>query len=115
MGSDNTARMTPLYMMMETITEAEARAWSWASCVRADKSEEQTFDLPARRPFDPAEAARSNGLELFPGKTWYQLALCYDPARDEAVAILWDTMWWWQRRLPTELLWGWSLLDDPRE
>lgn len=110
--------MTPLYMVLETITEAEARAWNWHTCVRAAHDEDkaaQTFDLPIGRSFDVADAARANGLKVLPGKTWEQLALCYDPARDEAVAILWDTMWWWQRRLPTELLWGWSLLDDPRE
>lgn len=106
--------MTPFYMVLETINEDEARAWNWHTVVKQE-SKVVGFDMPVGKPFDPSEAASSNGMRLIPGKTWDRLALCYDGARDEAAAIVWETGWWWLRRLPTELLWGWSLLDDPRE
>jgi hypothetical protein len=106
--------MTPFYMVLETINETEARAWNWHTIAKQE-SKVEGFDMPAGKPFDLDEAARSNGLQLIPGKTWERLALCYDPKRDDAVALVWETGWWWLRRLPTELLWGWSLLDDPRE
>jgi hypothetical protein len=88
---------TPLRMILNTMTEAEVRQWvHWSE----------------RNPLE--EPVNEDDLHFVDEKSWQGLRLCYDPRRDEAVACIGGNSEHRWLRLPTELLFGSALLDDPR-